>query len=152
MCIPSDGHARHSHVRDLWNYQLGVHEGKRRAPQNYFARSLGASPGDEASGLELYHRVASGNKNSCNIMVELTAKRRFQTYSSFWKRPEITKVETSLSGTYWDECVCMTLGQLAHCDGSKGHNRWGADPRHLTVVALWVNLNALLTGSFFEPM
>ena len=81
-------------------------KGSEELPQSYFAASLGASPGDEASGLELYHRVASGNKNSCNIMVELTAKRRFQTYSSLWKRPDITKVEKSLSGTYCDEYVC----------------------------------------------
>ena len=107
-----------------------VHEGN---PQSYFAASLGASLGDEASGLELYRRLP-------------------QTYSSFWKRPDLTKAEKSLSGTYWDEYVCMTLGQLARFDGSAGHNRWGADPRHLTVVALWVHLNAISTDSLIELM
>ena len=62
----------------------------------------------------------------------------------------LEKVEKSLYGTYWDEYVCMTLGQLAHVDGSKGHNRWGADPRHLTVVAWWANLNAISMDRFTE--
>ena len=81
-------------------------KGSEEPPQSDFAASLSASPGDEALGLELYHRVASGINNSCNILVELTAKRRFQTHPSFWKCPDLTKVEKSLSGTYCDEYVC----------------------------------------------
>ena len=46
----------------------------------------------------------------------------------------------------------MILGQLAHVDGSEGHNRWGVDPRHMTVVALWVNFNVMSTDSFIELM
>ena len=37
-------------------------KGSEELPQSYFAANLGASPGDEASGLELYRRVATGKQ------------------------------------------------------------------------------------------
>ena len=83
-------------------------------------------------------------------MVELTAKRRFQTYSSFWKRTELTEAEKLLCGTFWDEYICTTLGAIAHFDSSKGHNRWSTNPHHVTVVALWANLDAMTTDNFVE--
>ena len=44
-------------------------KGSEELPQSYFAAKLGASPGDEASGLELYSTVATGKNSLCNIMV-----------------------------------------------------------------------------------
>ena len=48
-------------------------KGSEEIPQSYLAAKLGASPGGEASGLELYRRVATGKNILFNIMVELTA-------------------------------------------------------------------------------
>ena len=57
-----------------------------------------------------------------------------------------------MSGTYGDEHVCMTLGQLANFDDSKGHNRWGADPRHLIEVAFASALPSFLQTQVSTPM
>ena len=89
-------------------------------------------------------------KYFCDIIVELTAKRRFQSYSAFWKRQDLTQAENLLRGTDWDKYMCMEKGEIAHFDQKKGHNRWCPDPQHLTVVALWVKSNAMSTGSFVD--
>ena len=111
--------------------------------------SLGASPGEEASGLELFGKVAAGNNNSCGITVELTAKRLFQTYSTFWLRDDVPPSERKLIGTEWDQHICMRRREIAHDDAKRPQNRWSADPRHLSVVALWVSLGAMTTDSFY---
>ena len=89
-----------SHLLGAQDLDLQGRRGERRAAPELFCSEVGASPGDEASGLELYSRVATGKNNLCNIMVELTAKRRFQTYSGFWKRTELTEAEKLLCGTF----------------------------------------------------
>ena len=103
----------------------GCMKGSEQLPQSYFAASLGGSPATSPQASGCIVGLPQANKNSCNIMVELSAKRRFQTYLSFWKRPDLTKVEKSFSGTYLDEHVCMALGQFAHFDDSKGPNPSG---------------------------
>ena len=44
----------------------------------------------------------------------------------------------------------MTLGEIARFNSSKGHNRWSTNPRHVAVVALWANLDAMTTDNFVE--
>ena len=135
-----------------WHNSVWLHEGERIAPSVIFLASLGASPGEEASGLELFKKVATGNNNSCGISVELTAKRLFQTYSTFWLRDDVHPSERKLIGTEWDQLICMRRGEIAHYDAKRPQNRWSADPRHLHVVALRVSLDAMKTGSFIELM
>ena len=48
----------------------------------------------------------------CGIIVELAAKRRFQSYSAFWQRQGMTQTEQSLSGTDWDKYMCMEKGEI----------------------------------------
>ncbi len=62
----------------------------------------------------------------------------------------MTQAENLLRGTDWDKYICMENGEIAHFDQKKGHNRWRADPQHLTVLALWVNSNAMSTDRFVE--
>jgi hypothetical protein len=129
--------------------QDGYMRGSEDLPHVYFASFLGPSPGHIASGIEVFDRVAAGKKNRCGIMVELTAKRRYQAYHDFsdrWKKGELTPQELAhgdaLCGTIWDEFVSMEVGDVAHYD-VRGHNRWSASPFHLTVVPLWVSRTAL---------
>ena len=127
----------------------GHMRGSEDLPHVYFASFLGAGPGHIASGIDVFNRVAAGKKNKCGIMVELTAKRRYQTYHDFsdrWKKGELTPQELAhgddLCGTTWNKFVRMERGDIAHYY-EKGHNRWSASPFHLTVVALWVSRTAL---------
>ena len=82
--------------------------------------------------------------------MELTAKGRFESYSAFWKCQDFTQYENLLRGTDRVKYFLHGEGCNAHFDQKKGHNRWCADPQHLTVVALWVNSNAMSTYSVVE--
>jgi len=64
----------------------------------------------------MYCKVVAGSKHFCDIILELTAKRRFQSYSAFWKRQDLTQAEHFLRGTDWDKYICMGTGEIAHVE------------------------------------
>ena len=73
----------------------------------------------------MYCKVAAGNALFFDIVVELTTKRRFQSYSAFWNCQGLTQAENSLSGTDWHKYMCMEKGETAHYDQKKGW--WSQD-------------------------
>ena len=93
----------------------------------------------------MYRNVAAGKTRLCDIIVELTAR-----YSALRNGPDLTQVEQWLLGTGRDAYICMKKGAIAHYHQKQGQNRWCEAPRQMTVVALWVNVNAMSTDSFVE--
>ena len=96
--------------------RAGCMKGSEDHPQTYLLRAFTRARGTRPQAWRCIVRLPLAKTNSCGIIVELTAKRRFQCYSAFRKRPDLTQAEKLLLGTGWDAYISLKKDEIAHYD------------------------------------